>query len=218
MNSSGKLSSDEVRQIGLRVKSVRVLSGLNQEEFALKHGIGHMSLKSWEMGRATPRRDGMFHFLEAIKNEGICVEPSWIYHGTGLGPTYFSTIQRVNKKIESTYIESQIDLFTKEKISKGHNPVIVTVDDESMIPEYKPGQIIGGIFTTIENIKNKFSDEFILGIPWLVFINDGTLAPRRLYFSGDNLFFKANNKSDLVPYFSSSIAQICWNYLDFENT
>ena len=67
------LTSEDIQKIGLRMKSCRVLTGLNQEEFADKHQIPYTTIRNWEYGKVVPRLSGMNEFIDALKKDSAAL-------------------------------------------------------------------------------------------------------------------------------------------------
>lgn len=209
-----QMSDEEVGQISFRMKSIRMLTGLTQESFAQENDISLTSLKCWEMARAIPRKEGASSYVEALKKNGIDVSLDWIFHGSGPGPTYINGTQLEKPKVESSYIEQQIDFFKKAQLSKGLNPIVVFVQDSEMSPEFKQGDVIGGYYVTISEIKSSMEPEEIGQTPWLVNLGDKGFLPRYLVLTEDekHIFYRSKINPLLRSGLGSTIGKICWYY------
>ena len=55
----------------MTIKELRKLTGLNQEQFALKYHLSIVQVQSWEQGRRKPSK-GMLYLLERCVGEDFC--------------------------------------------------------------------------------------------------------------------------------------------------
>lgn len=209
-----RLSQEEIQQISLRMKSARMLTGLTQETFAAENNISPTSIKCWEMGRSVPRKEGISSYLEALKKNGIDVGFEWVFYGSGPGPTYISGTQVSKVKPESDYIEQQIELFKKYQLSKGLNPIVTKVLDNSMLPHFKCGDVIGGFYVTIENIISQLPLNEIHEIPWLLMLKESYFVPRFLMIPENkgSIFYRTNIDAVIKDFSAPTIGKICWRY------
>lgn len=218
MTSRSQYSEEEIKRICIRMKSARVLSGLNQEQFANAHGISHMSLKGWEKGKALPRQLGLLKFVSALNACGIQVDTEWLLFGSGAGPT---CTPRQSPKIQSeraNYLEQQIALFKKEQVSMGLNPLVAEINDTAMSPQYKSGDIVGGVFVTLDIVRNNLLQRGQKGEVFLVRIDDVNFAPRQLFLAGERMFISSLEDLTLFEYSTRLIAKICWHYFPASQT
>ncbi len=77
-----KFSKEEIKKIGLRLQSARVLTGLNREDFAEKTNLPCMSIKNWENGRALPRHESIVSMLGALREWGVFASLEWVLYPT----------------------------------------------------------------------------------------------------------------------------------------
>lgn len=208
-------SDEEVCQISNRMKSVRALSGLTQEKFAEKNKISLTSLKCWEMGRAVPRREGVLSYINALNKLGIEISLNWIFEGSGPGPIYTNGTQVEKPKAASDYLEIQIDLFKKNQLSKGLNPIVIQVDDDDMAPHFKPGDVVGAFYITISELAG-FPVDSVIETPWLLMLDNKSFVPRFLAVGErDGQFFYRSQKDPIMRSSSiGAIGRICWHYRD----
>ncbi len=217
MSERNRFSVDELKKIGWRIKSIRSLTGLNQEEFSLKSDIPHMTLKGWELGRALPRQDGIRRILLGLDVYGIQVTSEWIVFGEGNGPVYGTKNTSCDKK-EYPGLELTIEAFKNEQRKKANNPIVIQIDDLSMSPRFNIGDIIGGMIINIGEIKEKYSLSEISACSWLIPIGHNEWIVRDIYFSGKRIYIKQANNPDLVESNIVSIGKIIWHYFDGEQT
>ena len=207
-----KFSKEEIKQIGLRLQSARVLTGLNREDFAEKTNLPCMSIKNWENGRALPRNESTLSILDALRKCGISVSEEWILYGSGASPNYFfsSTFEQ-KENLTELFIE-QIELFKKSQRTIGYNPIVITVKDDEMSPIFKKGDILGGVIVSHEAIREKIHnshDRFYC----LVAAVDGLFMPRFLFFNEEKWLTNTVKNPELKNAFSPSIACIKWHYI-----
>lgn len=218
MASRSQFSDEDVKQIGLRIRSARVLSGMNQEEFANTHGIPHMSLKAWEMGKALPRQIGLEKLLNALFSIGIQVDCGWLISGSGAGPTYVFGTRRELSEGNTSHSDDHVAIFKKEQLARGLNPLVVEINDSLMSPSYKPGDIVGGVFISHEEVKARCKGSIEKGSIYLVHIDEAMFAPRQVFFANEQIFISSLRTVDLSLYSNQFFAKICWHYFPDSQT
>jgi transcriptional regulator with XRE-family HTH domain len=216
MSERERLSVEELKKVGWRIKSVRSLTGLNQEEFALKSDIAPMTLRGWEFGRSLPRPDGINRILSGLLFFGVQVRPEWIIFGEGSGPV-LSNNSHTDKYETDLGLEGTIEAFKKEQRKKSNNPVVIKIHDKSMSPLFNPGDIVGGIILNISDIKNKYSSCEFNSRKWLIPSQDNEWIVREIIFNGEKTYYKSLNSADIVEINTVSIAKIVWHYFDGEH-
>jgi len=212
MTKLTRFSPEEIRQIGIRMQAVRVLTGLSREEFADKTSIAAMTIKNWELGRVIPRNDGINNLLLAFREHGIFVSLEWILFGTGAGPNYLQENQILNIGKSREYVLKQIQFFKESQRVLKHNPVVVDVLDDSMAPIYQNNDILGGVLFTEKTVQEYISNSQHMARPWLICMPNGAFEPKWLYLSGDNWFVRSNKSSELIELSSPTLAKIIWHY------
>lgn len=213
MATNRRHSQEEVCQISNRMKSARALSGLTQERFAEKYDISLTSLKCWEMGRAVPRREGVLSYVNALKKLGIEISSGWIFEGSGPGPTYINGTQEEKPKANPEYLDLQIELFKKNQLANGLNPIVSYVNDDDMAPHFKPGDILGGVYVTMtEVITLPLSS--IADTPWMLMLDGKLFVPRFLAVGEhDGQVFYWSRKDPVMRSSSiGAIGRVCWHY------
>jgi hypothetical protein len=217
MVERGRFSIDELKGIGWRIKSVRSLTGLNQEEFSAHGDIPYMTLKGWELGRALPRQDGINRVLQSLAAFGIEVTTEWLIFGEGSGPIY-----RV--KDSSTQIAAceELDLTTKafksDQRKKGKNSIVVRISDASIKPKFNIGDSVGGIIMSVKEVRNRYSSEYINSVSWIIPTSDDGWGIRDIFFDKERLFIKKTSSADISESSAMSIGKIVWHYFDDEQT
>jgi transcriptional regulator with XRE-family HTH domain len=212
-----RFSVDELKKIGWRIKSVRSLTGMNQEEFSLASNIPHMTVKGWELGRALPRADGINRILSALNEHNIQITPEWIIFGEGAGPVYQSAIDGNDIK-KSSQREILINAFKNEQRKNGANSIIVEISDSLMSPKFHAGDIAGGIIMSVNGLRARYSSEEISNQSWLIPLDGNKWAVRDIFFDGENLYTKQMKSSDILKSDSLSIGKIIWHYFSTEQT
>jgi transcriptional regulator with XRE-family HTH domain len=218
MSDRGRFSIDELKRIGWRIKSVRSLTGLNQEEFSFKSDIPYMTLKGWELGRALPRQDGMRRILLGLEVHGIQVSPEWIIFGDGNGPVYVSANKGNDIKGELHCGETLTSAFKSEQRKKGANPIIVQVIDGLMSPQFNIGDVIGGVVIAVKEMRSIYSPEEIGARSWLIPFGSNEWIVRNIVFNGESLYVKQVKNADIIRSDISSIGKVIWHYFAGEQT
>ncbi len=191
------------KKLGLRIKSARVLTGLNQEEFALKCGLNHTSLRNWEFGRVYPRTDAIIKFIEALKNFDVFTTQEWIVGGSGEGPMFScsneSSVELSHKPLIATFKKSIEDI--------GGKAIVCTVSSDDMKPLFNIGDVLGGMATNIYEIatwpKNRLNPE-----PVLLRCKQIDFQPRWLNFDGHKWWARSQADGSLKALSSDVIGII----------
>jgi len=217
MKSRGRFSAEELRHLGFRIRAVRILTGLNQEEFSAKHNVPYISLKNWEQGKFTPRSESILAYLKALETEGIQVDPDWLYFGSGPGPTYLNRSTKISEKMSASVIDKQIAFFKERQLSMGLNPIISHIEDDLMFPDFKCGDIVGGVFIPRQEVIELSMDGAEIERPFLVLDSNGKYYPRHLFINDKQIFINSNKSRRLLEYTHSSLAKINWYYSDVHN-
>lgn len=195
MSNQKKFTEEEVKNVGLRIRSCRVLTGLTQEEFGNACGFSVPSIKTWELGSVIPRADGLKKYCESLKSYGLFVNTDWLLYGAGTGPAYFlhqgnSTQEERRKTLDSKVVsikESFEDNCRKNK----ENPVFFQIADDEMASFYEPGDFIGGVLIERNNLTNKPQK------PMLAKLENGDYLIRFVYLIDDE-FFISSIKNPLI--------------------
>lgn len=217
MGERGRFSIDELKCIGWRIKSVRSLTGLNQEEFSAHGDIPYMTLKGWELGRALPRQDGINRILLSLAAHGIQVTPEWIIFGEGSGPIY--SLKSTSPQIVAG---EELNLTTKsfksEQRKKGNNSIVMRISDGLMRPKFNIGDTVGGIIMPVREVRHKYSSEDINSTSWMIPMNDDGWAIRDIFFNEERLYVRKTSSADILESSALSIGKIVWHYFDGEQT
>lgn len=160
------MSETEQKKLGLRIKSVRILTGLNQQEFAKACNFNHTSLRNWEFGRVLPRKEAIERLIKSFQAFSIHVDKEWLAFGKGEGPVFTECF---NKEHGSNPVwRNEFLAFKETCISIGENPIVVKIDDDEMAPHYCAGDWIGAIAQSLRGLQRRLPASKILERPLLV--------------------------------------------------
>lgn len=211
------LTSEDIQKIGLRMKSCRVLTGLNQEEFADKHRIPYTTIRNWEYGKVVPRLSGMNEFIDALKKDSVYVECEWVLYGEGYGPSFIAHHQQKEENLNIENPEtSLLDLFKEQCRNNRKTPVICNIDDDYMSPWFYKGDIVTGILINHDQIEEELEkSQNDNPYPVLVRLQDGKYYPRWVKKLNQDWIFMSNHIHTNLSN-SPSVAHIAhhfWNNL-----
>lgn len=208
MSNRKKLSEEEIRHIGFRIRSCRVLTGLTQEDFGNSYGFPVPSLKTWEFGAVIPRLDGLKKYCQALRSFGLFVTTDWLLFGDGTGPTYYLEQRHVLNEpsgISPTESGALKEVFENACRKNKENAIVVEIDDDEMAPYYCCGDTIGGILLESGAFQNTKK-------PVLVRLNSVKFAPRFLHVV-DGEFFICSIKTPAIEKIKlESFGFIKWYY------
>jgi DNA-binding transcriptional regulator YiaG len=146
---------------GKRVRSARMLAGLNRKEFQVKHHIHVNTLKSWENPLENQKGltlKGAERLIQALKKEGIICSKEWLISGVGQGPRLISEQPKEFEEISPAPIAiSQDEAILKEVqffLDTNPNSIVTLVTNDLMSPFYKIGDYVGGYKRSEGEIKN----------------------------------------------------------------
>ncbi|HAU1408746.1 TPA: XRE family transcriptional regulator [Legionella pneumophila] len=220
MKNAIKVSEDN-SAMGHRIKRARMLAGLSRKDLEEKHGISIHTLQSWELGRNPINKTKAATLIEILHKYDVTCSIDWLLEGIGKGPSvienefqnYPSLADTVGDLIASEQtIQKEIDFFK----TNNPNAVVIRVSDDSMEPEYKVGDIVGGIKFINQDKKNQ-----CVGHNCIVETTEGIFF-RRLIKSEDKYLLVCNNNrtsvSDPVisPDLILSIAPVIWHRWKFD--
>ena len=202
-----KNENQEQKKLGLRIKSVRVLTGLNQEEFAVECGFNHTSLRNWEFGRVTPRPEAVSKLIKAFNNFDIFVSVEWIVCGSGEGPMFNG---KKPPKDQEVIKQPILAAFKKHAHESREKPIIVTVANNDMKPYFISGDIVCGIALTIHEIYewHPSKKEHLLFEPVLSKWDQESFQPCWLNFDGVKWWARSQCTVSLKPLMSDVIGII----------
>src|SRR5580704_13839110 len=197
----------ELKKLGLRIKSVRVLTGLNQEEFARECGFNHTSLRNWEFGRVSPRPRAISKLIDAFKCLGVftCVE--WIVNGSGEGPMFYGRKSVIDGESINAPI---IGAFKKHMEEHSNKSIIITVRNDDMRPYFSIGDVIGAVLVSIHKIERwpNHERERLLSEPILSKCDKMEFEPHWLNFDGERWWARSQSNFSLKALSSDIIGVV----------
>ncbi|CZG83610.1 TPA: helix-turn-helix domain-containing protein [Legionella pneumophila subsp. pneumophila] len=220
MKNATKVKKDS-SAMGQRIKRARMLAGLSRKDLEEKHGISIHTLQSWELGRNPLNKAKAASLVEILNQYDVSCSIDWLLEGIGKGPSvienefqnYPFLADTVGNLLASEQaIQKEIDFFK----TNNPNAVVITVSDDAMEPEYKVGDIVGGIKFINQNKKNQ-----CVGHNCIVETTEGTFF-RRLIKSENKYLLVCNNNRTSVsdPVISAdsilSIAPVIWHRWKFD--
>jgi transcriptional regulator with XRE-family HTH domain len=194
------------------MKCLRILTGLNQEQFAEKHEIAYTTIRNWEYGRVIPRKNGILDFIASIKKHGVFAECDWILFGIGVGPSF----DLKNPMASPILINDEnIEVFKQKNKSLGLNPIVTSIIDNSMAPWFCVGDLVGGVLIDAAEFKDTIRTKLNNGkFPVLIRLADGNYVPRWPKVLGEELVFLSNTES-LDKVNTISVALISWHEVKY---
>ena len=204
MASRKDFSKEEIKKIGLRIKSARTLTGLNQEEFCTKYNIPLPSIKTWEFGQVVPRIDGLTNFINYLRLEGIFVDIEWILYAQKTGPSYFlEDIQ--NQNITSPDQSLFHAWFEKSCKKNKTNPIIFSIADDDMEPSFFKTDLIAGILVNIKSLDINFLH------PLIIKNHDDQYLVRYVHPCGGEFFMRSIKNPQLEKIQTNFVGKILWH-------
>lgn len=185
----------ENKQLGLRIKAARILTGLNQEEFAKKCDFNYASLRNWEFGRFTPRKEAIERLINAFRSFSISVDPNWIFYGKGEGPIF---TQDKFEKPNSHLFEEELETFKKNCTNRGDIPIVLQVEDDLMAPLFLKYDWLGACTASLLKLSQHAQSRQIFAKPMLVKLEDRKFSVRYVCHDGENWFARSQGESRLL--------------------
>lgn len=168
---------------GERLRRARILAGIStRREFEKKYKISANTLQGWEQGKNPLSKKGAKRVIEALKAEGLLCSVEWLLEGSGMPPRPFEILQsglnEHDTKTTQTNIEEEQAIYNELQIFKAQNPnpIIITVSDDSMEPQFHAGDYIGGIQLRKPEEINKY-----LGQVCIVELSNHMILPRYIH-------------------------------------
>lgn len=144
-----KQPSDNKEKIGERLIALRSLTGLTRRAFSRKYAFSENTMRSWEKGLQTglPRKSAEL-VINAYRNEYINCSTEWLLTGKGKKPkrksTPLETQHKKQENPENAYqtVDQEVEFFK----AIHSEAAIYTIKDDSMMPDYRLGDIAAGIW------------------------------------------------------------------------
>ncbi|MCA9508990.1 MAG: helix-turn-helix transcriptional regulator [Myxococcales bacterium] len=216
--SGKKLTVDELKRIGWRIRAVRALTGLSQEQFATLIDVPIMTIKGWELGRALPRDDSLRRVTDSMAEQNICVSLDWILHAEGSGPFFLkgtrSSLVKKDERIDSIDADNtEVAIAFKTRQRKiGQNPIVATLHETSPNYRFFKGDIVGAILVS-KNVALEINKEHHYKY-WLVPLSsdEDRWIIREIFFDNNDIFMKSPGTSDISKFGGSLIGIIKMHY------
>lgn len=144
--------SISLKERGLRLKQLRELMGEKRQNFAKKVGVTRVTLSYWENASTVKgglHEDAARKIINITENAGIVCDLPWLLYGIGEDPCYKGEDKASKKDTLLIDKQKEIDLF----LASSRSAVVTSITDGSMSPIVDAGDIVGGLWQSIENIK-----------------------------------------------------------------
>lgn len=176
---------------GDRLRRARILAGIaTRREFEIKYQISANTLQGWEQGKNPLSKKGAKRIIEALKTEGVICSLEWLMNGTGVPPRPFemnhhdiTSESDLENFLSHVNLQEEQAIYQELQTFKSHNPnpIIITVSDDAMEPQFRTGDYVGGIRL------NKAEDIALhLGEPCIVELADHTILPRYIHADAES--------------------------------
>jgi len=208
---------------GDRLRRARILAGIStRREFEKKYSVSANTLQGWEQGKNPLSKKGAKRVIEALKAEGLICSMEWLMHGAGMPPRPFEMLgpgassSELEAALTTTSLQEEQAIYEELQTFKKHNPnpIIITVSDDTMEPQYHAGDYIAGTrLCQPEEIHPYFGQACIIEL------TDHTILPRYLHPGSepDTYTLSCTNyqsKSTPLNIFNAkviSVAPILWH-------
>ncbi len=206
-----RFDGEEVKLIGMRLKSARALTGFSQSDFCEKYNLSVGAFKTWESGKFVPRLANLQELCSCLEKEGIFnATTSWFLRGEGPAPTHVkgNTIEKSSIFLTKNDkdIQEEIELFTRNQQKQQKQIIISVVSDDLMSPYFSKGDIVGGVkfdkMSSISQITNK---------PCLIEIKENAYLLSWCFSDGTDIFFKYHNSDLMYRVETKRIGLILWH-------
>lgn len=203
--------------IGNRIKSARMLCGLNRTQFANSVGISIATLRAWE--EPSKNRKGLTHkgaarLVQAfIKHDIDCTE-EWLMKGKGVGPKLITnSFKNVLNSIDDQSWNEEEAVFKDLNSFKENNlnAIVAIVNDNSMLPFYAYGDYVGGTKISGKKIMS------LIGLNCIIETQD-TIFIRKIAMKNDDSYTLVSLNQDstvIIPVINDikiiSAAEIIWH-------
>jgi transcriptional regulator with XRE-family HTH domain len=179
-----------LQQPGERLRRARMLAGvMTRRAFEKKYHVSVNTLQGWEQGKNPLSKKGAKRIVEALKCEGLICSIEWLIDGVGVPPRAFemnATLISTGIDLEAAFLQINLQeeqaIYQELQTFKSHNPnpIIITVADDAMQPQFYCGDYVGGIrFTKHEEIQK------YLGTACIIELADHTILPRYLHVGNE---------------------------------
>ena len=155
---------------GKRAKSLRMMTGLSRELFALRTGIPPSSQQNWESPSANGLTEsGAQRIIRGCAPLGVHASFEWLMHGHGSSPVIDSAVfegdaiprqptTSVNADDQSLFIQQELALFRQHY----KEAVDLIVPDRSMEPRFAKGTCVAGTRLYKDDIAQAINHDCIV--------------------------------------------------------
>jgi transcriptional regulator with XRE-family HTH domain len=188
---------------GKRLKYLRELTELSREKFAKIAGCGKSTLQFWEEGKANgfPEEQAE-HFISLFKKAGIVCSIDWLLSNIGMTPILAKDFVNRDQPAQENLLINDKVIKEAEAFHIRHEKAIsLIMADDSMLPFYYPGDLIGGQKHYGEGINALLHQRCIIELP------NAELVCRIL---------KSSSKNDRYDLIGTNISSTAKNFIYFE--
>jgi HTH-type transcriptional regulator, cell division transcriptional repressor len=178
----------EIQERARRLKFLRKMTGLSMKEFAQHCNLGLTTVNYWEQGYSSITERGIKKVTRAMREEGIECSTIWLLSGLGEQPkitdpsklskinypTIQPSLQIIQEEKTNRYLHGKIKEEIKVFETSYPDNLIYPINDESMLPLYRKGDIVAGKKLTGKNM------ELANGIDCIIELEKNKLALRRV--------------------------------------
>lgn len=167
--------SDQVRTRAMRLRSARALTGMSRREFGVAFQISESTLTAWENQKNPLSPKGAKRICEALYKVGVYCTVGWLMDGAGISPRSEDELQSsfLPLSTDEGHMDQQAQItaeaLTLKEISTFRylhkNAVVKLILDDAMHPFYGPGDYVGGVWCTGENVIKLLHKNCIIEIP-----------------------------------------------------
>ncbi|CAM4401337.1 MAG: hypothetical protein LEGION0398_MBIBDBAK_00245 [Legionellaceae bacterium] len=142
---------DNFIEIGNRIKFIRKLANIEQQELAKLAQISRVALSYYEKGagRFKLTYKAAVKITEGLKLKGIICTPEWIITGEGEQPSLLQGIN-INSDKQNSIKEKEIKLFLTHPES-----VVIEIESDALLPFLKEGDYVGGIWIPSHKLEKE---------------------------------------------------------------
>jgi transcriptional regulator with XRE-family HTH domain len=141
------LNDDSHQAIGIRLKLLRKMAGLDQETLAKGANVSKTSISYWETSRSKVKMGNLRKLIQVIRKHGVEFDEQWLLRGVGIAPRLSSlreergTTYNTSERIQQVAVmETEMKLF----LSYWPSAIIVRVDNDNLAPCLKEGDYVAG--------------------------------------------------------------------------
>lgn len=151
-----------------KLKALRLFQGVSRIKFSELMGRPYASISAWEDAKRGISGKILQEFIITLYKIGIVVKEEWLIEGKGENPVLLSKIESNFAPSDSIAISKEINFFEENN----KNSVIANLYDNTMLPHYIDGDVLGGI------LVDSFSDA--IDSDCIVIMKNGKIKIRRI--------------------------------------